>query len=133
MRLLNQILKVKNAECSRFIPQFRQAASKKAGGKYINRIEQKMAREASKPEQSYALNPMDEIFTGEPLEKAEKLEAIEMAEVPVVEKKVKKVSKKSFDKAAKKAKTSVGKKLPNKRLDKTLKKKKTVLAKKVRT
>lgn len=54
--------------------QFRQSISKKAGGKYINRIEQKLAAQVNKPEQSYALNPMDEIFQGDILSKAKELE-----------------------------------------------------------
>ncbi|KAJ9601757.1 hypothetical protein L9F63_000049 [Diploptera punctata] len=46
--------------------QLKQAASTK----YENRLDKKMYYEATRPEQSYQLNPVDEIFTGEPLEKA---------------------------------------------------------------
>lgn len=42
--------------------KYRQSISKKAGTKYINRIEQKMTQEARKPTKSYDLNPLDEIF-----------------------------------------------------------------------
>ncbi|XP_063989655.1 ribosome biogenesis protein BRX1 homolog [Diachasmimorpha longicaudata] len=61
--------------------KFRQAINKKAGGKYINRIEQKMAQKANKPEVSYSLNPLDDIFKGEPLVKAKELEAGESEEL----------------------------------------------------
>ncbi|XP_063989131.1 ribosome biogenesis protein BRX1 homolog [Diachasmimorpha longicaudata] len=44
--------------------KFRQAGNKKAGAKYINRIEQNMAQKANKPEVSYSLNPLDDIFKG---------------------------------------------------------------------
>lgn len=47
---------------------------KKAANKYINRVEQKMAQKASKPEKSYVLNPTDEIFKGNPLDKAVEIE-----------------------------------------------------------
>ncbi|XP_014487600.1 PREDICTED: ribosome biogenesis protein BRX1 homolog [Dinoponera quadriceps] len=76
--------------------KYRQSLTKKAAGKYINRIEQKMAREASKPEQSYALNPTDEIFKGELLKKAlevqEKFEALNGNE-EITSDKVKRVKK----------------------------------------
>ncbi|XP_063994464.1 ribosome biogenesis protein BRX1 homolog [Diachasmimorpha longicaudata] len=42
--------------------KYRQAVNKKAGGKYINRLEQKTAQKAHKPEVSYAFNPLDDIF-----------------------------------------------------------------------
>lgn len=81
----------------------------------MNRVEQKLSREANKPEQTYALNPVDEIFMGEPLQTAEKLDKLEAEETSTDAKPQKKVSNK-------------------KRLVKTAKKKKTtVVAKKVRT
>ncbi|KAJ8688374.1 hypothetical protein QAD02_024169 [Eretmocerus hayati] len=54
--------------------KYRQSLSKIAGGKYLNRVEQKLAAQINKPEKSYHLNPMDEIFKGDVLEKAEKLQ-----------------------------------------------------------
>lgn len=54
--------------------QLRQSLTKKAANKYINRVEQKMVQQANKPESSYALNPTDEIFKGDLLEKAVEME-----------------------------------------------------------
>lgn len=48
----------------------------------MNRIEQKLAAQANKPEKSYELNPMDEIFKGELLEKAEEFEEKENQSKP---------------------------------------------------
>lgn len=42
-----------------------------------------MAQESSKPKESYSLNPMDEIFKGDPLEKAIELQQKETKEVQV--------------------------------------------------
>lgn len=42
--------------------KYRQSINKKAGGKYINRLEQKMSQEASKPAKSYDLDPLNDIF-----------------------------------------------------------------------
>lgn len=44
----------------------------------MNRIEQKLTAQANKPEESYALNPMDEVFKGELLEKAREFEEEEI-------------------------------------------------------
>ncbi|XP_017792454.1 PREDICTED: ribosome biogenesis protein BRX1 homolog, partial [Habropoda laboriosa] len=52
-----------------------------AAGKYINKVEQKIAQEVNKPKESYSLNPLDEIFKGDPLEKALELKEKEV-EVP---------------------------------------------------
>lgn len=54
--------------------KFRQLISKRAGNKYVDRLEQKMIEQANKPKESYDLNPLDEIFKGDPLEKALELE-----------------------------------------------------------
>lgn len=54
---------------------------KNIAGKYINKVEQKVAQERSKPKESYSLNPMDEIFKGDPLEKAKELQQKETKEV----------------------------------------------------
>lgn len=74
--------------------KYRQAINKKAGGKYINRIEQKLTQEANKPAVSYALNPLDDIFKGEPLEKAKELEKLEKMDKST---EVGKKTKKSID------------------------------------
>ncbi|XP_029033194.1 ribosome biogenesis protein BRX1 homolog [Osmia bicornis bicornis] len=58
--------------------KFRQSIKKKAAGKYINKVEQKTAKELNKPKESYSLNPMDEIFQSDPLEKALELKKKEM-------------------------------------------------------
>lgn len=83
--------------------QFRQLLAKKAGGKYKNRIEQKLAQEANKPEQSYALNPTDEIFKGDLLEKAlevqKKFETSNKNE-EITERKIKQTKKKPVTKKA---------------------------------
>ncbi|XP_078051291.1 ribosome biogenesis protein BRX1 homolog, partial [Augochlora pura] len=54
--------------------KFRQSILKKAAGKYVNKVEQKLVQEISKPKESYSLNPMDEIFKGDVLETAKELE-----------------------------------------------------------
>ncbi|XP_076686888.1 ribosome biogenesis protein BRX1 homolog [Andrena cerasifolii] len=54
--------------------KFHQSINKKAAGKYMNKVEQKIVREINKPKESYSLNPMDEIFKGDPLEKAIELQ-----------------------------------------------------------
>ncbi|XP_028049249.1 ribosome biogenesis protein BRX1 homolog [Monomorium pharaonis] len=54
--------------------KFRQTLKKKASNKYMNRMEQKMTQQINKPELSYMLNPTDEIFKGDILEKATEME-----------------------------------------------------------
>ncbi|PSN32073.1 Ribosome biogenesis protein BRX1 [Blattella germanica] len=46
-----------------------------AANKYENRIDQKMNYEATKPKESYNLNPVDEVFTNDPLEKASEIKS----------------------------------------------------------
>ncbi|CAD1481258.1 unnamed protein product, partial [Heterotrigona itama] len=85
--------------------KFRQSL-KKNTGKYINKVQQKMAQEGSKPKESYSLNPLDEIFKGDPLEKALELRQKETKEVQQdidnKQKKVKKHSKKQLGKKVEK-------------------------------
>ncbi|XP_049950614.1 ribosome biogenesis protein BRX1 homolog [Schistocerca serialis cubense] len=50
--------------------KYRQQIAKAASGKYINRIEQKVAYEKTKPKESYKLDETDDIFHGDPIEKA---------------------------------------------------------------
>lgn len=79
-------------------------------------MEQKMVQKANKPDQSYALNPTDEIFKDDALEKAkeieEKLEIFDKNEnlekiVKKYKNKVRKIKKKSVvTKNLKKAKSA---------------------------
>lgn len=103
--------------------QYRQSLMKKAAVKYINRVEQKMAEQANKPEQSYVLNPTDEIFKGDLLEKA--MEIHEKSELETSEKTkkvVKNTTKKTKKGKTKKIVKSTTKKIKNKPMDKKVKK-----------
>lgn len=74
-------------------------------GKYINKVQQKIAQEGSKPKESYSLNPLNEIFKGDPLEKALELRQKEIKQVQDnddKQKKVKKHSKKQLRKKVEK-------------------------------
>lgn len=55
--------------------QYRRQVRKVAAQKYENRLEKKIAYEESRPKQSYLLNPIDEIFSGDTLEKATEIES----------------------------------------------------------
>ncbi|XP_046421230.1 ribosome biogenesis protein BRX1 homolog [Neodiprion fabricii] len=103
--------------------KYRQSLTKKAAGKYMNRIEQKLNAESNKPAESYALNPLDEIFKGDPLAAAEKMEELQeqgIDESAKVEKK-------------KSLKVKFVKKKPKKHLvGKQNKKKKSIVAKKIK-
>lgn len=59
---------------------------KAASDKYVNRLEQKVAYEASRPKTSYIFNEFNDIFQGDSAEKA--------AEVLAKEKKTKKAKAK---------------------------------------
>jgi hypothetical protein len=54
--------------------QYRHQIRKIAAHKYENRLEKKMTYENSRPKESYQLNPIDEIFSGDTLEKASEIE-----------------------------------------------------------
>ncbi|KAG7212616.1 hypothetical protein KM043_012906 [Ampulex compressa] len=94
--------------------KYRQSLSKKAAGKYINRVEQKMASEANKPKESYALNPMDEIFKGDTIERAAEEHKKELRKMKTKDqnKVVKKITRKHIGKKAKK-KIGMAKKTKN--------------------
>ncbi|KAK2583580.1 hypothetical protein KPH14_009524 [Odynerus spinipes] len=102
--------------------KYRQLLNKKAAGKYVNRLEQKMTQQTNKPKESYALNPVDEIFKGDPIEKAAELqnkdqehEKVEGKEIPkstIIQKRKKKSSGKQLNKKIKK-KTIKSKKVKN--------------------
>ncbi|XP_017882545.1 ribosome biogenesis protein BRX1 homolog [Ceratina calcarata] len=96
--------------------KFRQSLNKKAAGKYINKVEQKMAQEINKPKESYALNPLDEIFKGDPLEKALELREEEEKESQENQQQNNKINMK------KSVKKRVGKKMTKATLKKKLKK-----------
>lgn len=93
-------------------------------GKYLNRIEQKLSAEASKPDLSYALNPLDEIFQGDSLEAAEKFEQLEEKEI----------EEKSKVEEEGTTQNKFAKKKPKKHLvgKQNKKKKKSIIAKKVK-
>ncbi|XP_018394444.1 PREDICTED: ribosome biogenesis protein BRX1 homolog, partial [Cyphomyrmex costatus] len=79
--------------------KLRQSVAKKAANKYKNRVEQKMVKQVYKPELSYRINPTDEIFEGDLLEKAMEMEEkFEMDKNEntnkIVKNKVKKIKKK---------------------------------------
>ncbi|EGI62813.1 Brix domain-containing protein 2-like protein [Acromyrmex echinatior] len=101
--------------------KLRQSLAKKAANKYINRVEQKMVRHANKPDLSYAVNPIDEIFKGDLVEKAMEIEEkFEMDKnentKKLVKNKVKKIKKKPVvAKKVKKAKFVKSKKKFQKR------------------
>ncbi|KAG5897476.1 hypothetical protein JTB14_031102 [Gonioctena quinquepunctata] len=44
-----------------------------AKNKYVNRVEQKMHAEATRPKDAYKLTPLEDIFKGDPLETADKI------------------------------------------------------------
>lgn len=50
--------------------KYRQMLKKKAKDRYVNRIEQKVNYELTKPKTSYSLNETDELFEGNEMEKA---------------------------------------------------------------
>lgn len=89
-------------------------------------MEQKMAQKANKPDESYSLNPTDEIFKGDLLEKAkeieEKLEGFDKSEnmekiMKKIKSKTKKIKKKSVvTKNIKKAKSVKSKTLKKKKV-----------------
>jgi hypothetical protein len=55
--------------------QHRRQVRKVAAQKYDDRLEKKIAFEESRPKQSYHLNPIDEIFSGDTLETATEIES----------------------------------------------------------
>ncbi|XP_076162499.1 ribosome biogenesis protein BRX1 homolog isoform X2 [Ptiloglossa arizonensis] len=63
--------------------KFRQSINKRAAGKYINKVEQKMVQAINKPKESYSLNPMDDIFKGDPFETALELKEKETKPVQI--------------------------------------------------
>lgn len=89
----------------------------------MNRLEQKISAEASKPEESYALNPLDEIFKGDPDTVATKFEKLEQQEIEKADETGTNVQRKKFTKKKPK-KHFVGKKNKNKKT--------TTIAKKIK-
>lgn len=54
-------------------------------------MDQKIIQKVNKPKESYSLNPMDEIFKGDPLEKAIELQQKETKDIQTNNNKQKKV------------------------------------------
>ncbi|GFG38229.1 hypothetical protein Cfor_03827 [Coptotermes formosanus] len=79
---------------------YRRQIRKVAAQKYENRLEKKMAYEESRPQHSYRLNPIDEIFSGDTLQKATEIETqllerkVKETETPVSKKSPAKLKKK---------------------------------------
>lgn len=60
--------------------KYRQQVRLSAKHKYVNRVQQKVHAEATKPKDSYSLTPYDDLFKGNPIEKAMELEKMEEEE-----------------------------------------------------
>ena len=54
-------------------------------------MDQKIIQKVNKPKESYSLNPMDEIFKGDPLEKAIELQQKETKNIQTNDNKQKKI------------------------------------------
>ena len=65
--------------------QYRRRLKLAASTRYENRLEKKMHYETTKPEQSYQLNPVDEIFTGDPIEKANEIQKRQKQYIQMIE------------------------------------------------
>jgi hypothetical protein len=100
--------------------QYRRQIRKVAANKYENRLKKKMAYEDTRPKESYHLNPVDEIFSGDTLEKASEIET------QVLERKMKEIETAVSKSSSTKLKKNNSRKLkdPNKQ-NKKLKQKKT--------
>uniref|UniRef100_V9IIS8 Ribosome biogenesis protein BRX1 homolog n=1 Tax=Apis cerana TaxID=7461 RepID=V9IIS8_APICE len=61
--------------------KFRHSLKKNNTSKYMNKMDQKIIQKVNKPKESYSLNPMDEIFKGDPLEKAIELQQKETKDI----------------------------------------------------
>ncbi|OAD57783.1 Ribosome biogenesis protein BRX1 like protein [Eufriesea mexicana] len=90
--------------------KFRHSLKKNSANKYINKMEQKMAQEVNKPEESYSLNPINEIFKGDPLEKALELQQEETKELQTSDNKKKKANKSAKEQLEKKIRKTNSKK-----------------------
>jgi hypothetical protein len=65
---------VKILRCYFISLQYRRQIKKFAANKYENRLEKKVAYEETRPKESYKLNPVDEIFSGDTMEKASEIQ-----------------------------------------------------------
>ncbi|CAG9829907.1 unnamed protein product [Diabrotica balteata] len=69
-----------------------------AKNKYVNRIQQKVHAEATRPTESYRMRPLDDIFQGNPLDKAQEYKKQEVenedAQTPIVKEEKNKKKKK---------------------------------------
>lgn len=73
-------------------------------------MDQKIIQKINKPKESYSLNPMDEIFKGDPLEKAIELQQKEKIDIQTNDSKQKKVENRNKKLLGRKIKRTTQKK-----------------------
>lgn len=73
-------------------------------------MDQKIIQKVNKPKESYSLNPMDEIFKGDPLEKAIELQQKEIKDIQTNDSKQKKVENRNKKNLERKIKRTTQKK-----------------------
>lgn len=73
-------------------------------------MDQKIIQKVNKPKESYSLNPMDEIFKGDPLEKAIELQQKETIDIQNNDSKQKKVENRNKKYLGRKIKRTTQKK-----------------------
>lgn len=76
----------------------------------MNKMDQKIIQKINKPKESYSLNPMDEIFKGDPLEKAIELQQKEKIDIQTNDSKQKKVENRNKKLLGRKIKRTTQKK-----------------------
>lgn len=76
----------------------------------MNKMDQKIIQKVNKPKESYSLNPMDEIFKGDPLEKAIELQQKETIDIQNNDSKQKKVENRNKKYLGRKIKRTTQKK-----------------------
>ncbi|XP_006615595.1 ribosome biogenesis protein BRX1 homolog [Apis dorsata] len=90
--------------------KFRHSLNKNNTSKYMNKMDQKIIQKVNKPKESYSLNPMDEIFKGDPLEKAIELQQKEIKDIQTNDSKQKKVENRNKKNLERKIKRTTQKK-----------------------
>ncbi|KAI4460803.1 ribosome biogenesis protein brix [Holotrichia oblita] len=81
--------------------KFRQQFRLSAKNKYLNRMQQKIQAEATRPKESYKFNPLDNLFKGDPLEVAQDIQDEEAIEIDNKTVQNNSVKKSNSDKASK--------------------------------
>lgn len=76
----------------------------------MNKMDQKIIQKVNKPKESYSLNPMDEIFKGDPLEKAIELQEKETKNIQTNDNKQKKLENRNKKHLERKIKRTTQKK-----------------------